>query len=266
MLHTGPFHAALRAAIRERGLPLERLRWHLARRGIPVAVSSLSGWQHGHAVPTRPGSVQAVQALEEILRLPPSSLVTLLTKARSGDGPGGGGGTTGSTNALDELLDAVPGSRRDDLDVLSLQEKVVMDAGGHICAMWSRTLVRARTDGVDRYVVRYFGELDGAIERVRLVTVENCRLGRVRRHPHAPVLVAELLFGEVLRAGDTWVFERRIIDGTGSACTAVAHGVTRPVAQYLVEVRFDPAALPVDCHIFVRPGLYDDLHRAADLA
>src|SRR4029450_7869746 len=74
---TGPFHAALREAIRERGLTLDRLRSHLARRGVSVALSSLSAWQHGNA---RPGvsSFRAVRALEEVLRLPSGSLIHLL--------------------------------------------------------------------------------------------------------------------------------------------------------------------------------------------
>src|SRR5439155_6255757 len=40
-LGTGPFDAALRAAVSRRGLTLDRLRSHLDRRGIPVGLSSL---------------------------------------------------------------------------------------------------------------------------------------------------------------------------------------------------------------------------------
>ena len=82
LLVTGPFHAALRAAIRERGLSLERLRSHLARRGIQIGVSSLSFWQHGRTVPTRRESVLAVHALEDILQLPSESLLRLLADAQ----------------------------------------------------------------------------------------------------------------------------------------------------------------------------------------
>jgi len=44
LLYSGPFHEALRAAVRRRGLTLDRLRAHLARRGLIVGLSSLSDW------------------------------------------------------------------------------------------------------------------------------------------------------------------------------------------------------------------------------
>ena len=81
-LCTEPFHVALRTAIRHRGLTLERLRFHLARRGVRVGLSSLSNWQNGHSRPEAAGSLRAVRALEDVLDLPPRSLVRLL--ARSG--------------------------------------------------------------------------------------------------------------------------------------------------------------------------------------
>jgi hypothetical protein len=74
LLHTGPFHVAFRVAVRDRGLPLDRLRSHLGQRGIPVGISSLSDWQLGRSRPG-PTSLPAVRALEEILGLPGDSLV-----------------------------------------------------------------------------------------------------------------------------------------------------------------------------------------------
>ncbi|HEU4425090.1 MAG TPA: hypothetical protein VFR67_21380 [Pilimelia sp.] len=271
-LHTGPFHVALRAAIRDRGLTLDRLRWHLARRGISVALSSLSNWQHGHSRPEHPNSVRAVGALEDILRLPPTSLVRLLmtgdplaeaaadrgvARRRAGLDEAGG--------ALAELLDALPGSRECQFDVLSRQDKVSVDTDRRGSQIWSRTVVRARSDGVDRYVLRYFGCRNGDMAQVRLHSLENCRLGRVRRHPSAPVLVAELLFDELLRAGDTWVFEESVYDPTGDPQTDHAFGFRHPVGSFALMVRFHPAALPVDCHAYAQLGLYDPRQRTADL-
>src|SRR5688572_3853543 len=99
VLYTGPFHAALRSAIRERGLPLERLRAHLARRGVTVGLSSLSDWQTGNSRPAHPGSRRALRALEDVLELPPASLVRLLD---NGTGPPKGLLDVG---AVAELLD-----------------------------------------------------------------------------------------------------------------------------------------------------------------
>ncbi|MFI8165454.1 hypothetical protein ACIGAN_03740 [Streptomyces sp. NPDC085931] len=41
-LYTEPFDVALKSAIQRRGLSLERLRHHLARRGVRIGLSSLS--------------------------------------------------------------------------------------------------------------------------------------------------------------------------------------------------------------------------------
>jgi hypothetical protein len=258
LLVTGPFHLALRAAIRERGLPLERLRVRLAERGIPVGLSSLSNWQHGQSRPERANSLRAVRALEEILGVPPAALSRLLLHADEGldeqDGP------------LGELLDTVPGSRVRDFDVLTRQQKIVVNADRQAPLVRTRTLVRARRDGVDRYIVRFFGDPGCAIDRVVVRAGENCRLGAVHRHPHAPVLVAELLFGTVLHAGDTWFFEDMLWEPTNAPeCVEHGHGFRTAVGQFLLQVRFHPDALPVRCHAYASAGLDEPPRPIADL-
>ena len=69
----------------------------------------------------------------------------------------------------------------------------------------------------------------------------------------------------MLSAGQTWVFEKQIIDESGRPCTAHAHGFLRTEEQGVLEVRFDPTRLPVDCHVFGQPGLHDERRRIADL-
>jgi hypothetical protein len=258
LLETGPFHDAFRAAVSARGLSLDRLRARLVRRDIPVAVSSLSDWQHGRRRPAGERSLTAVRALEEILGVPRESLVRLLSEPVRR-------GLDETRGALGELLDQLPGSRARTVEILSWHDKVTIDARRRCASIWSRVAVRALTGGVDRYLVRYFGDEGCAIESVRVEAVENCRLGRVLRHP-AGILVAEFLFDEVLAAGQTWVFEERVCDGTGGPSLEHAHGFRQHGEQHLMEVRFDPAALPVDCHAFAQSGLDDARHRTADLA
>jgi hypothetical protein len=273
VLHTGPFHAALRAAIRERGLTLDRLRSRLAQRGIRIGLSSLSNWQQGVSRPESSTSLRAVEALEEILLLPVGALGRLLDARRYPDrstGPSKGArrqeGLDEHAGALAELLDDLPGSRLRDVDVLSCQEKAVVGADRRVSRVYSRTLLRARRDGVDRFVTRYFGDLGCAIGEVIVQPGENCRLGRVLRHPHAPVMVAELLFGTVLAEGDTWVFDDVLIGASGSICVEHAHGFRHSVGQYLLEVRFHQEVLPFDCHAYARPSLDDAPHRTGSLA
>jgi hypothetical protein len=267
LLSTGPFHAAFRAAVRERGLTLERLRSHLARRGISVGISSLSDWQHGRSRPG-PASLPAVSALEQILGLRADSLVRLLVAPADH----GGGRATRRRDGLEEradvvaaLLDDLPGGGQHAVDVVSRHDKVSIDAHRRAAVVWSRVVVRARVDGVDRFVLRYFGDAGCDVDSVRLCLLENCRLGEVRRHATG-VVVAELLFDEVLSAGQTWVFEKQIIDQTGRPCTEHAHGFLGTGEQYVLEIRFDPARLPADCHVFGQPGLHDERRRIADLA
>src|SRR5438477_178456 len=119
-----------------------------------------------------------------------------------------------------------------------------------------RAAVRARGLTLQRLQARL------ASRGIRLA-LENCRVGQVLRHPSG-VLVAEVLFGETLRVGDTWVFEYRVDDGTGAPATEYAHGFRLAEEQLVMEARFHPCALPVDCHAFAQPGLYDPRYRTAD--
>lgn len=168
--------------------------------------------------------------------------------------------------ALGELLDSLPGSRDRGMEVLCHQDKVFIDGSGHAARTWSRIVLRARRAGLDRYYTRYFGDPGCDLDRVVVEPVENCRLGQVRKHPSVPVMVAEILFGRGLAVGETWVFERRITDGGGQPTTEYAHAVRHRVSQYLLEVRFDPAARPVECFSFAQPNLYEPVHRTLRLA
>jgi hypothetical protein len=262
LLYTGPFHAAFRAAVSARGLSLDRLRARLVRRDVPVALSSLSDWQHGRRRPAGERSLTAVRALEEILGLPPESLVRLLDEPGR---PRRRYGLDETSGALARLLAQVPGANTTgQLAVLSQHDKVSIDAHRRTAEVWCRVAVRALTDGVDRYVLRYFGDPGCDIGEVLIDAVENCRLGRVLRDPTG-VLVAELLFDEALQAGQTWVFEEVVGDGTGAPSTEYAHGFRYRGEQHLMEVRFDPAALPTDCHAFAQSGLDDERHRTGAL-
>jgi len=253
LLVAGPFHQALRSAISARGLTLDRLRARLARRGMPIALSTLSDWQQGHRHPGSERSLSIVAALEEILDLPPRSLRRLIAHAAHGIDEGHG--------PIGELLDRFPRSRDRDTVILSQQQKVLLDQRGVSHHVWSRTLIRARRGGVDRYLLRYFGDRGCAIDEVELCALENCRLGRVERHHAQPVLVAELLLDTTLREGDTWVLEHALTDRTAEPGTDHGHAFRYTVEHYLLEVRFDPRRLPRACYSYTRANLHEPMHR-----
>ena len=77
------FATALRTAITNRGLGLERIREHLSQHGVTVSLATLSYWQSGRSRPERKASLQAVVHLEHVLQLTPGHLSELLGPPRS---------------------------------------------------------------------------------------------------------------------------------------------------------------------------------------
>ncbi|MCU1679866.1 MAG: hypothetical protein JWQ81_605 [Amycolatopsis sp.] len=78
LLTTGPFAPALRAAIRARGLGLERIRYRLRSRGVSISLATLSHWQSGRCRPERQESLRVLRHLEVVLEVPSRSLTQLL--------------------------------------------------------------------------------------------------------------------------------------------------------------------------------------------
>lgn len=245
---------ALREAIQRSGLTLDRLRSHLARRGIWVGLSSLSDWQNGRSLPVH--SLAAVRALEDLLGLDPETLVGLIAAERL---------RWQDIGAVSELLDTLPGSRERGVELISVHHKITVDAHRGNSVTWSRTAIRATRDGVDRHVVRYYGNPTCVPALVQPQALDNCRLGRVLAHPSKPALIYELLFDHHLHTGDTWVFEAATSDPTPGECTEFAYGFRFPAEQYLLEVRFHPAALPSRCYSFAQRDLSDARHPTGTL-
>ncbi len=267
-----PFHVALRAAIEARGLTLERLQHRLAQRGIRVSMTSLSYWQHGRTQPERPDSLRALGVLEEVLDVPAGSLLALLGPPRP-RGPRSLRGVfperpeevMGLGAPLSEIFDQLPGSRLHALDLVSQHETVHLDGAGRLDHLSSRTLAEARIDGVDRYVAVYHGDPGCDADRVGIEARADCEVGRVLRDPDAGVVVAELRFGGELAAGETHLFEFAFVDGTADLTSEHGHGFRCRVDQFVLQVRFDAAALPLRCFGFTQERLDADRRVSGDL-
>ncbi|MFJ7207310.1 hypothetical protein ACIQWR_27710 [Streptomyces sp. NPDC098789] len=260
LLRAGPFHLALRAALAARGLPLHRVQHRLAARGIKVGVTSLSYWQQGARRPRRAESLRAVRALEQILELPAGTLLRLL------NGPEGAGADAArppsrpyrtlasAGTAVEELLAGMDLPTDGGLHTLGHHERVRIGARRELIGRDSQQVVRAHRDGVDRYLAIHHGDPGCDPAAVRVLAHENCRTGRIRRDPEAGLVVAELLFDARLRGGDTYVFGYGFEDGTGSRSSEYVRGFTYAGGQYVLQVRFDAAALPVSCRRFRQSG------------
>ncbi|MFD9036389.1 hypothetical protein ACFVZW_35420 [Streptomyces sp. NPDC059567] len=258
LLHTGPFHLALRTALAVRGLPLQRVQHHLAHRGIKVGVTSLSYWQQGARRPQRPESMKAVRALEEVLQLPGDSLIRLLAEDAGARGdverPAGRSyrSLVEASGAVEALLTELESPVDGGLHTVGHHERVRIGAGRELVGRDSQHVVRAHRDGVDRYLAIHHGDPGCDPSRVVVRATDNCRTGRVRWHRETGVLVAELLFDARLRAGDTYLFGYGFEDGTGGPSGEYVRGFSFAGGQYVLQVRFDEAALPVRCRRFAQ--------------
>ncbi|CAM5651644.1 hypothetical protein GCM10010329_10610 [Streptomyces spiroverticillatus] len=256
LLRTGPFHLALRAALQLRGLPLQRVRHHLAGRGITVGVTSLSYWQQGARRPQRPESLRAVRELEDVLRLPAESLIRLLVAegAAEGERPQGRSyrALVEASGSVEMLLAELESPVDGGLHTVGHHERVRIGPDRELVGRDSQHVVRAHRDGVDRYLAVHHGDPGCDPSRVAVRAGENCRTGRVRWHRETGLVVAEMLFDARLRAGDTYFFEYGFEDGTGGACVEYVRGFSFAGGQYVLQVRFDERALPVRCRRFAQ--------------
>ncbi|MGW0389633.1 hypothetical protein ACWDYJ_01805 [Streptomyces sp. NPDC003042] len=259
LLRGGPFHLALRAALAARGLPLHRIQHRLAARGIKVGVTSLSYWQQGARRPRHPESLRAVAALEQILELPDGALLRLLTHPEGAAWTGRPASRSYRAlvsvgAAVEQLLNGMELPADGGLHSVGHHERVRIGAAGELRGRTSQQIVRAHRDGVDRYLAIHHGDPGCDPTRVEVTAYENCRTGRVRCHPEAGVVVAELLFDARLRRGDTYVFGYGVEDGTGARSAEYVRGFSYAGGLYMLQVRFDEAALPVRCRRFARTG------------
>ncbi|MET9623254.1 MULTISPECIES: hypothetical protein [unclassified Streptomyces] len=256
LLHTGPFHLALRTAFAVRGLPLQRVQHHLAHRGVKVGVTSLSYWQQGARRPQRPESMKAVRALEEVLQLPVNSLIRLLNEDAGGRGEVDRPASrpyrslVEASGVVEELFAELESPVDGGLHTVGHHERVRIGAGRELVGRDSQHVVRAHRDGVDRYLAIHHGDPGCDPSRVEVRAAENCRPGRVRWHADTGVLIAELLFDARLRAGETYLFGYGFEDGTAGPSGEYVRGFRYAGGQYALQVRFDEAALPVRCRRF----------------
>jgi len=250
------FASALRSAIGASGLSLDRIQARLRARGATVSVTALSYWQSGKRQPERAGSLSAVRVLEEILDVPDGALLGLLPpprprgaskRDRAGEEP-----LTFAREILQPLLDRVGApdalDQQHQLKLIGLHDRCEIAADGGQASVTSRTVFQSNADGQDRWLLVYAqGDATAAPE---LRPVRNCQVGRAETDDRHGLLVAELLFGRALERGETHLIEYALVNSGPPypRCRATHYReFRRPVREYLLEVRFDPAAAPSQC-------------------
>ncbi|HWG99528.1 MAG TPA: hypothetical protein VNV66_09435 [Pilimelia sp.] len=249
----GPFDRALRTAIAARGLSLERLHARLLERGLRVSMASLSNWQRGKCRPERAESLDAVHALEEILGVPRDGLVALLGPPRPrgrwvGRIPGAMSfrDVTQIHDSIDLLLNKIERPADGRLRWRSVDECLTVGEDRAERSIRTRIVFEALVDGVDRHVALHHNDL-GVVPDVRRASW--CRMGRIGVDESTGVCAMELLFDHPLRRGETYVVEYEFGHSTQAPLATMYQRYFRfPTHDYLLQVRFDPGAVPARIH------------------
>ncbi|MEJ2852686.1 MULTISPECIES: XRE family transcriptional regulator [unclassified Saccharothrix] len=257
---TDTFAGALRAAIAARGLGLERIREHLEQHGVKVSLATLSYWQSGRSRPERRSSLAAIGLLEEVLALPPGHLENLLGPPRPRgrwlkrvpDEPVPISSLWADRESVEWAVRQVDTGWDDVLTRLSQHDFVTVGADRAERVIRSRHVLRAEADGADRWVVIAGTERPGTPLPL-LRPVRHCAVGRTVGRRDAGVVCAELVFDRALRRGESIVIEHELVSRPPfGVTTAVGRKFRLPVREYVLEVAFDPAALPVSCEQYHR--------------
>jgi hypothetical protein len=243
---SGSFAHVLRHAVERRGLALERIRDHLAARGVCVSVATLSYWQSGRSQPGRKASLAAIPHLEEVLGLDPDALLRTVpvtrdrarrTPVRELDVLWPEPSRKGILGRLDTRWDA-------DLDRVTLHDVLRIGADRRQAGLTVRQVMRARVDGPDRRVVMHSQD-DTTVSLPAIRVVQGCELGRVEWSHEDGVVGAELVFFRPLRRGETVVVEYDLVSPVpGAADSEYVRRLRSPMREYLLEVEFHPDALP----------------------
>ena len=246
------FADALRLAIEARGLSLERITDHLAERGVSVSAATLSYWRSGRSEPARRSSLAALPHLEAVLGLHTGELSAELPRTRERPRRQAVGG-------LDLLWPEPPHSavlsrldtRHDtELDRVSIHDLLRLGPDRRQASLTVRQVMRAHSDGPDRRVVMHSHD-DTGPELPRIEVRRGCSLGRVEHDRDAAVIGAELIFHRPLRRGESVVLEYDVVSPVpGPREQEYCRRLRLPMREYLLEVEFDPAALPASVTAF----------------
>lgn len=248
-----PFAVALRAAIDKRGLPLDQIRGLLAARGSDVSVATLSYWQSGRRSPGRRTSFVTLAHLEDVLGMTPGALAKHIaprgTEARAVNSVLTFAAAMGEGVEVPEVIAELDARLRRQFEMVSEQAVVSIGPEGGHHWRWTRRIMRAVADGVDRLLLA--DQVEDDVPPPRISAVEHCTLGRRVFLPTSRFVVSELLFDRSLHAGEPMVIEYRVDYGPPYPLDT-SHEIHKqmPLRDFVFELRFDPTALPASCEWF----------------
>lgn len=257
-LRDGPFSRALALAIEARGLSLQRLQDRLAAGGVHLSTTTLSYWRTGRSRPERAASLLGVQVLERVLGLSATALTGLLGPRRPRGRwvrPAPGVFRVEQLLPMSEvaarLADQLEMPKAPELDRLCVTDQLWIGPDRTVRRMVVRQVLRAVSDRVTRSFVLHYGE--HSMHTPSLVATRHCRVGRVRTDTESRFLGVELILDRVLTPGDTTILEYEL-DPAHCADAHFERSFRSPAHQHILQVQFDPAAVPTRCVSYRRGG------------
>ncbi len=266
-----PFAEALRHAIQRRGATLERLADHLRDQGTPVSLATLSYWQSGRSQPERAVSLAALRNVERYLGLRSGELAGLLDAPRPRGRLAHRAPTPVPMSKLwpdarsrHKALDGLTPRDETKLTRLSIISRVEIGPDRAERHQWNRNILRAEEDGVTGLVLLFWA--DTHQPPPILTPTRNCSIAALNRDDGSGLAAAELQFPHPLARHETIIVEYEIEQVGAMPATNHERRGRMPTREMLIEVRFDPAALPARCEQFsevdgrhlVRPLTWDD--------
>ncbi len=269
-LRAGPFHEALRLAIRASGLTLERVEAKLRLRELPVSVATLSYWQRGQVKPRRAGSRLIVRALEDILSLPDGALLALLDGV---DGAGSSGDALArlavilQSPGIDQLalgaIDRVANYTRP----VSVRQQCFVSASRTLGAERTSAIRQAQHDDVDRTC--FLLTRENRIMPTSWSSSSN-QIGRASLDEASGALAVELLLEVPLSRGESCLIEYDVEYPREEVAEAMwdrnwGFGSSAGLREYCITMRFSPEALPRRVVQFWQPPQSEKMRDIAEV-
>ncbi len=259
------FAHALREAIDGRGLSLDRVRAHLMSYGHDVSVATLSYWQTGRSLPVRKASVQALGALEVILRVSRGSLAAKLPTQgtrRHAPAPLSYRQPVMRDSAAHDCADALGLRWSDGFHRITQHDHLTVGTDRKVARQVVTDLIVSDRDGFDRYLVGYSTDEDGVI--LEIDPIEGCHVGRTVHRPE--LIVAELVLPQTLRAGEPWRIHHAIrSEGATHSSDSWQRVYLAPLREACVQVSFLPDDLPAHVELYVGPDVDDAVYQPTRL-
>lgn len=243
---TPPFAEVLTAAVRDRGLSLERIRARLEAAGVPVSIATLSYWQSGRSMPTRSRSYHTLVELEQILNLDPGHLTrhTHTADGRSRRESFAWQKVVPSHELVTSIIQELGIDMQGQMTRLSIQDVMVVGPDRLERTHDTRVVWRAERPGLHRWAV-VVQQDDGGTGVPSIEARFGCEVGEVIEVPERHLMVAEVVARRPLQRGGVIATEHRItLADTSKPSFRLQRAVSDQMKLLSLGVTFHPDAVP----------------------